>query len=152
VDNAHRHLEQKRLKEFDTTLPHFTPLQEALDALRIVYRQWADALTESFTALCEREGFLPESDLQQRTLYDQIVHPLTQGKGKVAVFLIDAFRYEMAVELLPQFEGAGTQVSLKGRLAELPTLTAVGMNVLAPVSQGGKLTLAGNRANPTTEY
>lgn len=144
VDNAHRHLEQKRLKEFDTTLPHFTPLQEALDTLRVVYRQWADALAESFTALCEREGFLPESDLQQRTLYDQIVHPLTQGKGKVAVFLIDAFRYEMAAELLPQFEGAGTQVSLKGRLAELPTLTAVGMNVLAPVSQGGKLTLAGS--------
>ncbi len=143
IDNAHRHLEQKRLKQLDTTLPHFTGLQAALDHLRILHRQWADTLAEEFTALCEREGFLPEAELQQRTLYDQVVHPLTQAKGKVAVFLIDAFRYEMAAELLPQFEGAGTQVSLKGRLAELPTLTAVGMNVLAPVSQGGKLTLAG---------
>lgn len=143
IDNAHRHLEQKRLKQLDTTLPHFTLLQSALDRLRILYRQWADTLAEEFTALCEREGFLPEAELQQRTLYEQVVHPLTQAKGKVAVFLIDAFRYEMAAELLPQFEGAGTQVSLKGRLAELPTLTAVGMNALAPVSQGGKLTLGG---------
>ena len=143
IDNAHRHLEQKRLKQLDTTLPYFTLLQSALDRLRALHRQWADTLAEEFTALCEREGFLPEAELQQRTLYEQVVHPLTQAKGKVAVFLIDAFRYEMAAELRPQFEGAGTQVSLKGRLAELPTLTAVGMNALAPVSQGGKLTLAG---------
>ncbi|PSR16156.1 PglZ domain-containing protein, partial [filamentous cyanobacterium CCP3] len=144
IDNAHRHLEQKRLRQLDTTLPHFTCLQAALDHLRTLYRQWADTLAEEFTALCEREGFLPEAALQQRTLYEQVVHPLTQAKGKVALFLIDAFRYEMAAELLSQFEGAGTQVSLKGRLAELPTLTAVGMNALAPVSQSGKLVLAGN--------
>jgi hypothetical protein len=34
-------------------------------------------------------------------------------------------------------------VDLKARLAELPTITAVGMNALAPVSQGGRLQVAG---------
>lgn len=48
----------------------------------------------------------------------------------------------MATELTQEFEGAGTTVTLKGRYAELPSITAVGMNVLAPVSQFGRLVLA----------
>ena len=61
----------------------------------------------------------------------------------MAYFLIDAFRYEMATELLREFAGAGTTVHLAGRYAELPTITAVGMNALAPVAKAGRLTLAG---------
>jgi hypothetical protein len=39
--------------------------------------------------------------------------------------------------------GPGTVVDLRPRLAELPTITSVGMNALAPVAQGDKLTVAG---------
>ena len=48
----------------------------------------------------------------------------------------------MATELLPELEGPGTTALLKARYAELPTLTSVGMNALAPVQKGGRLTLA----------
>jgi len=58
---------------------------------------------------------------------------------KVAVVLVDALRYEMAADLVGAFREPGTEVTLKPRLAELPTITAVGMNVLAPVVAGGKL-------------
>jgi hypothetical protein len=88
-------------------------------------------------------------------LYDQVVHPLTQTNKKVAYFLIDAFRYEMATELIAEFEDSGTTVNLKGRYAELPTITAVGMNLLAPVHQFGKLYLAngeGFKGFKTGEY
>jgi len=51
----------------------------------------------------------------------------------------------MATELLEQFRGTGTTVNLQGCYCELPSITAVGMNVLAPVQQSGKLTLAGNK-------
>ena len=144
VDRSHRRFEQQRLKLLEPTLPYFAQLLEAADGLRIRYRAWADVLAEDFANLCTTEGFLPDEDLQQRSLYDQVVHPLTQGNNKVAYFLIDAFRYEMATELLGEFEGSGTTVTLKGRYAELPSITAVGMNALAPVSQSGRLVLAGS--------
>ena len=144
-DRDHRHLEQERLKLLNAALPHFTDLQSAYEQLRHNYRQWADQLTQDFNDICQAEGFLPEAELQQRHLYDQVVHPLTQDKRRVAYFMIDAFRYEMATELLADLEGAGTTVHLKARYAELPTITAVGMNALAPVQRGGNLILAGNQ-------
>jgi PglZ domain len=144
VDRAHRHFEQQRLKRLDTSLTYYTPLLEVGEHLQRLYRHWADHLAQAFAALCESEGFLPESHLQQRTLYEQVVHPLTQANRKVAYFLVDAFRYEMATELLGEFEAAGTTAVLKGRYAELPSITAVGMNALAPVSKSGRLTLAGS--------
>ncbi|MEH1826753.1 MAG: BREX-6 system phosphatase PglZ [Nostoc sp.] len=144
VDKAHRRFEQQRLKLLEPTLPHFAQLLEAADKLRFQYRSWADTLAQDFAVICTTESFLPDDGLQQRTLYEQVVHPLTQGNKKVAYFLIDAFRYEMATELIQEFEGAGTTVTLKGRYAELPSITAVGMNILAPVNQNGRVVLAGS--------
>ena len=144
-DRDHRHLEQERLKLLNATLPRFTDLQSTYEQLRHNYRQWADQLTQDFNDICQAEGFLPEAELQQRHLYDQVVHPLTQDKRRVAYFMIDAFRYEMATELFTELEGAGTTVHLKARYAELPTITAVGMNALAPVQRGGNLILAGTQ-------
>lgn len=143
VDRGHRRFEQKRLQLLEPRLPHFGPLQEVVGELRRAHRGWADDLARAFAALCRGHGFLPPSSLQQRTLYEQVVHPLTLTSDKVAVFVIDAFRYEMATELVEELSGAGTIVDLKPRLAELPTITSVGMNVLAPVAQGERLGVAG---------
>jgi hypothetical protein len=148
VDQAHRGFEQQRAKLLESSLPHFSDLLAAADVLRSEYRAWADTLTDRFCQLCDEQGFLPESNLQQRSLFDQVIYPLTQTLGgqsptPVAYFLIDAFRYEMAAELKPELEGNGIQVHLDARYAELPTITAVGMNLLAPVNQGGKLSLSG---------
>jgi hypothetical protein len=143
VDRAHRRFEQQRLALLEPRLPHFGPLQEVVGALRQAHRAWADALAKDFAALCKEHGFLPPSGLQQRSIFDQVVHPLTLTGEKVAVFVIDAFRFEMATELVEDLKGHGTVVDLKPRLAELPTITSVGMNVLAPVAQGERLHVAG---------
>jgi hypothetical protein len=143
VDRAHRRFEQTRLALLDSRLPHYGALREVATALRRAHRDWADSLARDFAGLCKAQGFLPPASLQQRTLFEQIVHPLTLQSEKVAVFLIDAFRFEMATELIEELKGIGTVVDLKPRLAELPTITSVGMNVLAPVAQGGKLAVAG---------
>ncbi|MCB0062081.1 MAG: PglZ domain-containing protein, partial [Caldilineaceae bacterium] len=69
------------------------------------------------------------------------MRPLTQEPGAIAYFLLDAFRYEMGEELYRQLaDTPASTVQLKARLAELPTVTAVGMNVLAPVVANGRLT------------
>jgi hypothetical protein len=78
-------------------------------------------------------------------LYEQVVQPMAFSGEKVAVFLVDAFRYEMATELVEDLRatGGGAVVDLKARFAELPTITSVGMNALAPVAQEGRLAVAG---------
>jgi hypothetical protein len=157
VDLAHRHLEQQCSQLLESTLPHASELRICADQLRQNYRHWANQWAEAFSQICDSEGFLPDPALQQRTLYDDVVHPLTQNSAKagrqaghktdsakVAYFLVDAFRYEMATELLSEIQGAGTTAILKGRYAELPTLTAVGMNALARSSPK-----AANSPSPT---
>jgi len=143
VDRAHRRFEQTRSNLLQPWLPHFSELQEVVGLLRGLHRDWADGLTREFSKICVDHGFLPPASYQQRTCFDQVVHPLTMTGEPVAVFMIDAFRYEMAAELAVELKGAGTVVDLKPRLAELPTITAVGMNVLAPVAQGDRLAVAG---------
>jgi len=143
VDRAHRRFEQRRLALLESRLPHYGSLREVATDLRRAHRAWADQLSADFAGLCKEQGFLPSTDLRQRSLFEQVVHPLTLTSEKVAVFVIDAFRFEMATELVEDLKGAGTVVDLKPRLAELPTITSVGMNVLAPVAQGDKLTVAG---------
>jgi hypothetical protein len=108
--------------------------------MQIVWRDWANAWGKGFNAVCKSHGFLPDSTLQQRTLFDEAVKPLTAGEGTTAFFVVDALRYEMGRELLESIgDVAKTDVHLDWRLAELPTVTEVGMNVLAPVAKGGKL-------------
>ncbi len=143
VDRTHRNFEQRRLALLEPKLPHFGPLQEVVRLLRGEHRAWADRLCKDFTVICQEQGFLPSPSLQQRTLYEQVVHPLVSAEAKTALFMIDAFRFEMATELLDELRGSGALVDLKPRLAELPTLTSVGMNVLAPVAHGERLTVAG---------
>jgi hypothetical protein len=145
VDLAHRRFEQKRLKLLEPRLPHFVDFQEIGGELRRQYRAWADALARDFARLCEIHGHLPDSSLQQRTLYEQVVQPLTTGPDKVAYFLVDALRFEMATELAEELKGnsATSESSLRARLAELPTLTSMGMNALAPVAREGRLAVVG---------
>jgi hypothetical protein len=143
VDHAHRQFEQDQARLLTSKLPHFVSLQRAAARLRSLYREWVNRLNREFAKLCTSHGYLPEPHLQQRTLYEQEVHPRTQKEGPVAFFLVDALRYEMASELANSLTEKENAIHLKSRLAELPSITSVGMNVLAPVSQGGKLTLEG---------
>ncbi|BAU63370.1 alkaline phosphatase domain-containing protein [Stanieria sp. NIES-3757] len=145
IDKVHRYFEQQNFQLLETTLPYYAQLVTVKNILRQKYRTWADTLAENFANICVKSGFLPEADLQQRRIYDRLIHPLTQSERRTAYFIIDAFRYEMATELIEKFKETGTTVNLQGCYSELPSITAVGMNVLAPVQQSGKLTLAGNK-------
>ena len=145
IDKAHRRFEQRRFDLLAPQLPHFAQLKAVVGELRKRYRVWADNMARSFADLCRSKGFLPDGQLQQRNFYDQVVHPLTQANGKTAVFVVDALRYEMATDLFDDLGVNGTKVELKARFAELPTITSVGMNVLAPVVSGGRLKLAGKK-------
>lgn len=140
VDRAHRHLEQRRTALLYPQVPGFERLRERLDDLRALWRAWADAWARDFNAICRAEGFLPESRMQQRTLFDEVVRPLAAESGTTAYFVVDALRFEMGQELHEALvDTPATTARLEPRLAELPTVTEVGMNVLAPVADRGRL-------------
>lgn len=143
VDRAHRRFEQRRLTHLDERIPHNADLHEIVAQLREAYRAWADALATDFAQACRESGFLPEPELQQRTLFDQVVAPLLATNERTAYFLLDAFRFELAADVVDELRAEGAFVDLKPRLAELPTITSVGMNALAPVAQQGRLSVAG---------
>jgi hypothetical protein len=140
VDQAHRQLEQRRVELLYPQLPEFESLRARLDEMRQRWRHWADGWARDFNALCRAQGFLPDTAYQQRYLFDEVVRPLTREPGTTAYFVVDALRYEMGEELYRQLvDTPASTVQLKARLAELPTVTAVGMNVLAPVVVNGRL-------------
>jgi hypothetical protein len=141
MDRLHRHLEQRRVALLYPQLPEFEVLRARLDEVRRTWRQWADGWARDFSALCRAQGFLPAASLQQRTIFDEVVKPMAQEAGTTAYFVVDAFRFEMGEELYRQLvDTPATTAQLKARLAELPTVTEVGMNVLAPVVTNGRLT------------
>lgn len=143
VDQAHRQLEQRRVALLYPQLPEFETLRTRLDGMRRAWRAWADGWACEFNALCASHGFLPGASYQQRMLFDEVVRPMTQEAGVTAYFLVDALRFEMGEELYRHLKDTpATTVLLKPRLAELPTITAVGMNVLAPVEKNGRLRIS----------
>jgi hypothetical protein len=142
VDQAHRRLEQRREALLYPMLPKFDAIRDCLDASRQHWRNWADAWAKDFNVLCKRDGFLPSPELQQRNFFEDVAYRSTVGynQGATVLFLIDALRFEMAQELCDSLRDAGTaNIHLKARLAELPSVTEVGMNVLAPVCIRGHL-------------
>ncbi len=139
VDLAHRRFEQRHHEIMSGEVHDRDGLLAVVGAARRAYRDWADDLARAFSRACRVNGFLPDESLQQRTICDRVVAPLVRNGGKVAIFMVDAFRYEMAAELAREMEAERAAVDLKPALAELPTITAVGMNVLAPVNEGQRL-------------
>lgn len=140
VDRAHRKLEQRAASHLFPKIPEFESIRAGVSAVRKVWRTWADAWAIEFNALCRAQGFLPRAAYQQRTLFDDVVRPFSQEVGITAYFMVDALRYEMGEQLFREIDGTpATSVQLRARLAELPSVTEVGMNVLAPVSRGGRL-------------
>ncbi len=156
VDRMHRLFEQRAHAVISSDLEDYEALLEVKASLRRAYRTWTDAVNRDFYRLCVSRGTLPEPGLRQRTVYEQVVHPLVQQGHRVAFVLVDALRFEMAQGLAQELKRDRYAVGLNARLAELPTDTVIGMNALAPVEHNGRLRLVmrdGNFAGfQTGEY
>lgn len=139
IDLAHRRFEQGFPIRLLNQLEDDAPLRRAREIVRRHYRDWADKVSREFADLCDKYGPLPPADLQQRHFFEQFVSNRLNADERVAVFMVDAMRFEMAAELANVLEGKRYKAKLHARFAELPTNTVVGMNVLAPVVENGHL-------------
>ena len=77
VDSYHRGFEQLRLQiTTNSNLPQYASMEKVTHFLRQLYRDWADDLARDFAKLCDRVGFLPEEELQQRHIFERHCLPL----------------------------------------------------------------------------
>jgi len=113
---------------------------EIRSAMNKLYRFWADDRARSWNVLCARDRFALHRENAQRFFFERTIEPMLRAEKKTALLLVDAFRYELGEELatmLADYANGGKIIS--AMLAELPTVTAVGMNALMPVTRDGSL-------------
>lgn len=128
VDRLQREFEQAAGDIFDLD----AAMQEVMKQARSAYRKLSNAVQAIFVRHLEKQGWPPAGRLANADVFDQLVAPKLQTSGqRVALFLIDALRYELGVELHKQLTEAG-QIELQAAFAALPSATPVGMASLLP--------------------
>ncbi len=107
---------------------------------RQAYRKLIDKVQSVFLRHVEKTGWPMAGRLANTDVFDKLVAPKLMESGRrVVLFLIDAVRYELGVELAKQLDEDG-QVEVQAACAQLPTVTPVGMASLLPgAGQGLKL-------------
>ena len=118
---------------------HIKAFIEIRKSLHFLYRVCIDAQSYLWNQMCQVKGFLPEAPMQQRCFFHNWVKPALQKKVKTALFFVDALRYELGKELVQELTSMGMAPRIAAMLAELPTITAVGMNALVPVVKESRL-------------
>lgn len=130
ADRLHREFEQA-VSDYD-----WQDAQGVMTPVKAQARKHYGKLVEKvqliFTRHVEQSGWPLAGQLSNADVFDRLVAPklLTNGR-KVAYFMIDALRYELGVALERQLIEDG-QVVIQAAMAQLPTITPVGMASLLP--------------------
>lgn len=130
VDRLHREFEQA-VSDYDwqDTQGLMHPLQQQV---RKQYGRLIEKLQLLFTKHLQSSGWPLPEHLSNTDVFDKLVAPkLTQSGHKVAYLMVDALRYELGVALEQQLAEDG-KAELTPALAQLPSITLVGMASLLP--------------------
>lgn len=112
------------LIKYEKSEDFFTFVKPAL----AIYIQWLSDLTERFSSCVEK---LPEWRIGQLINQSEFWEIFTRDKP-IAIFFIDALRYDLGKDLKRRLEDEGFEVELRGMLSSLPSITEVGMSALLP--------------------
>jgi hypothetical protein len=125
-------------------------LEELVEAARQQYKQLAEAMQSAFIAAVEKDGWPASGSTRSSEVFDKCVAPALKERGtRVALFMVDSLRYELAVWLERQMAKEG-ECELTAMCAQLPTITPVGMAALLPEASGNlRLTREGDELVPT---
>jgi hypothetical protein len=160
LDRFHRELEQAASQ----VVEDHDGVEALLAIARKAYMKAADATQAEFVRLAQAEAWPVANGVMlcNRQLFHRKVAPLLDAGKKVAYFLVDSLRYELAVEIEKQLLDRW-KVELVPSCAQLPSYTEIGMAALMPdaesalslAKEGDTLvtTLGGKPAtNPTTRF
>jgi len=135
LDRYARHLDSRyaRLESMDSGAEG---LEKAVIMARQRYANTLNVLTSAYAVAAHSAEFTSRRLGCQSDVFKAALRPLLDKEIKMAYFLVDALRYEMACELL---EGLGVDYESKIEtiLGQLPGITFVGMAALLPGADEG---------------
>ena len=123
MDFLHRRLEARvtRMEEEPET-------EKALGVIRARVEDVLRTMAGKFAKALERDNWSVADTLHQTKIWADRIAPLA---GKVAVFQVDAMRFEMGADLAGQLPEA-KDLKLEAAIAVLPSITPLGMAALLP--------------------
>jgi hypothetical protein len=128
VDRCQREFEGAQGDVWETS----AAVESVKKQARAAYRKMVDTVQSVFIKHLDKSGWPLTGRLANASVFDQLIAPLLQESGRrVAVFMIDAMRYELGVELAKQLS-SDHQVDIQVACAQLPTTTPIGMASLLP--------------------
>lgn len=122
-DAAQRALETWRSQVTDESVA-----EKAVGVVLREHERVVDVLATGFSKALARAGWVVPGILHQTRIYPDIV---ATRAGAVALFFVDAMRFEMGTELARQLDGV-EDLHLLPAIAALPSITPVGMAALLP--------------------
>lgn len=134
LDTFQRHLERDS-HNFDSDPNLGDSTLKLVASAQRAYAEATHLLANRFVRAYEKEGFTLAGIAQQVEIYHDFVEP-SATDTPIAYFLIDAFRYEMARELLTQLP-EDWKSELTPALATPPSITEIGMAALMPWAERG---------------
>jgi hypothetical protein len=136
VDRLQREFEQS----VSDTMASVSSMNEIIEKARSKYRNLSSKVQDLFIRHVEKTGWPPLGRFSNADLFDSKIAPKLQESGhKVAFFMIDSLRYELGVALEQQL-AEDDAIELLPAVAQLPSITSVGMASLLPEA-GKNLTL-----------
>ena len=115
-------------------------MQQVIKRARAKYAALSEKLQLLFTKYVQHDGWPTTTYLSNNDVFDKLVAPKLQESGvRVAYLMVDALRYELGVALERQLASDG-KLNIQPALAQLPSITLVGMAGLLP-GAGDELTL-----------
>jgi hypothetical protein len=123
-------------REFEHTVVDAISIENEMDAVirhaRKAYNKVVAKVHAAFIRHLEKSGWPLTGQVFNADSFDKFVAPkLAESGRRVALFLVDALRYELGVELAKELGEEG-QVEVQVACAQLPTVTPVGMASLLP--------------------
>lgn len=132
MDRRHRDFEQAVTE----TYGDLDCLNQLVAEARKAYFQTSGKLQSIFMSAVQKQGWPVSGKLRSVDVFEQFVAPLMAERRKVAFFMVDALRYELALQLDDELSSSGT-VQVHSVCAQLPSITQVGMAALMPQAEGG---------------
>lgn len=132
LDSLYRHFERRQVELIDMPLNGTQERQERiLKLIRKKYTEVVGKCAEAFIRSLESNGFDVKDINSQDKVFSANVMPSFREGKKIAYLLTDGLRYEMGRELIA---GLGPQydASIEPVLAQLPSITDIGMACLLP--------------------
>lgn len=132
-------LADRRHRDFEQAVADTYGEHDVLDGLieqaRRGYFRAAESLQARFLEAVAEEGWPVSGQIRHGEVFDRFVSPWLKERKKVAFFMVDALRYELAAALDAELSERWN-TELAAVCAQLPTVTAVGMAALMPGADG----------------